>query len=81
MTSTDGGRMMDSSSVQPENAPKAIYQHSDGNANVTERRHPQLPKAEFWICLTEEGIVIAVSELMHENTAELNSQREEPCSK
>jgi hypothetical protein len=81
MISIDGGRMMDSSRVQPENAPEAIYQHSDGNSNVTERRHSQLQKAEFWICLTEEGIVIVARELRYENACELNSQREEPRSK
>jgi hypothetical protein len=81
MTSTDGGRKIDFNLVQLSNAPEAMYQHTENGANVTERRHRQSSKAELWICLTEEGIVIVVRQTHDENVNEFNCEREEGQSK
>jgi hypothetical protein len=77
MTSIDGGRKMGVNRAQFVNAPEQIYQHSDGNSNVTRQSDSELWNVELWICLTDAGIVIAARDLECENASEFNCQRDE----
>jgi hypothetical protein len=77
MTSTDGGREMDSNRGQSAKAREAKYQHAENDTNVTGRRDPQRKNAKRWICLTEFGIVIGKSDRSDANVNDFSCQSPE----
>jgi hypothetical protein len=77
ITSTEKGRKNDRNCRQYENAANAIYQHSEGDSNVTHDKHSQLLKAPRGICLIDPGIVIALRLDKPTKTEDFNCQRDE----
>jgi hypothetical protein len=77
MTSTEGGRKNDRNPEQFVNAANAIYQHCEGDSNVTDDKELQSAKALRWICLMDAGIVIALRFVKSEKLSDFNCHRDE----